>query len=184
MTAGGGVPVTAARCFVALDFETADQGRDSACALAVVRVEDGVIVRSEARLIRPPRRDFVFTWVHGLTWDDVHAAPPFAGVWAELAPLLTGAAFIAAHNASFDRGVLEACCAGAGLPPPALPYTCTVQLARRTWRIFPTKLPDVCRTLGIALRHHDARSDAEACARIVIAARAAAQPSTAPAAQA
>jgi DNA polymerase-3 subunit epsilon len=31
-------------------------------------------------------------------------------------------------------------------------------------------LKSVCRRLGIALNHHDAGSDAEACARIVIAA--------------
>ena len=31
--------------FVAIDFETADYGRDSACALALVRVEAGVIVQ-------------------------------------------------------------------------------------------------------------------------------------------
>jgi DNA polymerase-3 subunit epsilon len=31
-------------------------------------------------------------------------------------------------------------------------------------------LPDVCRRLGIGLIHHDPGSDAEACARIVIAA--------------
>ncbi|MFA5187667.1 MAG: exonuclease, partial [Patescibacteria group bacterium] len=34
----------------------------------------------------------------------------------------------------------------------------------------PTKLPDVCRRLKIPLNHHDAASDAEACARIVMAA--------------
>lgn len=31
-------------------------------------------------------------------------------------------------------------------------------------------LPDVCARLGIELNHHDALSDAEACARIAIAA--------------
>ena len=41
---------------------------------------------------------------------------------------------------------------------------------RRLGPVYPTKLPDVCRRLGIALRHHDALSDAEACARIVLAA--------------
>jgi DNA polymerase-3 subunit epsilon len=46
-----------------------------------------------------------------------------------------------------------------------------MQLARQTWRIYPTRLPDVCARLGLALRHHDPASDAEACARIVIAAR-------------
>ena len=43
--------------------------------------------------------------------------------------------------------------------------------ARRVWGVRPTKLPDVCRYLGLSLTHHDALSDAEAAAQIVIAAR-------------
>jgi DNA polymerase-3 subunit epsilon len=46
-----------------------------------------------------------------------------------------------------------------------------MQVARQTWGVRPTKLPDVCRFLGIPLKHHDALSDAEAAARIVLAAR-------------
>jgi DNA polymerase-3 subunit epsilon len=158
------------RTFVAIDFETADHGPDSACAVALVRVEKDVIVHRERRLIRPPRREFAFTWVHGITWADVARAPAFADVWRGVQAVLDGAAFLAAHNAPFDRGVLQACCHAAGLRPPALPFLCTVQLARERWRIYPTKLPDVCRVLGIPLVHHEPLSDAEACARIVIAA--------------
>ena len=55
---------------------------------------------------------------------------------------------------------------------PRVPFTCTVQLARSQWGICPTRLPDVCRRLRIPLRHHDSGSDAEACARIVLAAEA------------
>ena len=79
---------------------------------------------------------------------------------------------MAAHHAPFDRSVLAACCAAAELTPPDLPFRCTVRIARAAWRLFPTRLPDVCRFLGIPLRHHDALSDAEACARIVVAAEA------------
>ena len=43
-------------------------------------------------------------------------------------------------------------------------------MARRAWNIRPTKLSDVCRKLGIALNHHEALSDAMACAQIVLAA--------------
>jgi DNA polymerase-3 subunit epsilon len=156
--------------FVAIDFETADPGRDSACAVGLVRVENLRIVRSESRLIRPPRRDFVFTYIHGIAWEHVAEAAPFGDVWGELGGLLEGADFLAAHHAPFDRSVLGACCAGAGTEPPALPFQCTVRLARRVWGIRPTTLPDVCRVLDIRLRHHDALSDAEACARIMIAA--------------
>jgi len=101
----------------------------------------------------------------------VKDAPRFDAVWAGIARELEGVAFLAAHNAPFDRGVLGACCANSGLPVPAQPFVCTVRLARAQWDIRPTKLPDVCRHLGIDLRHHQADSDAEACARVVIAAQ-------------
>lgn len=164
---------------MAIDFETADPASDSACAVALVRVEDGRVVRREQRLIRPPRSRFHFTHIHGIRWQDVERCPTFAAVWPELAPVLDGVAFLAAHNASFDRRVLEACCAAAGLTPPSLPYRCTVQVARAAWRLFPTRLPDVCRYLDIPLVHHDPMSDAEACARIVVAAEVAMSPARA-----
>lgn len=163
--------------FVALDFETADRGSDSACALALMRVEGLEIVERRVCLLRPPRQYFLFTYVHGIAWKHVKDAPTFAEVWPTLRPMLDGVAFLAAHNAGFDRRVLEACCAVAKLPAPPHPYLCTVQLSRRTWALKSHKLPDVCAHLGVALKHHDAGSDAEACARIVIAAaRAPAKP--------
>lgn len=159
--------------FTALDFETADPMRDSACAVALVRVEGERITARETRLIRPPRKEFWFTHIHGITWEDVRKEPPFEDVWAGLAPLLEGVDFIAAHNAPFDRSVVRACCERAGMEEPALPYLCTVRLARRVWGIYPTRLPDVCGRLDIPLRHHEAGSDAEACASIVLRASAA-----------
>jgi DNA polymerase-3 subunit epsilon len=51
---------------------------------------------------------------------------------------------------------------------PDIPFRCSMVTARRTWGIYPTKLPDVCRHLRISLNHHDASSDAEACARIMM----------------
>jgi DNA polymerase-3 subunit epsilon len=116
---------------------------------------------------------FTNTWVHGLAWADVADAPTFGEVWQEVRPLLRGAAFLAAHNAAFDRAVLRACCASAGVRPPRLRFECTVRLARNVLGIYPTKLHQVCQRLGIPLRHHHALSDAEACARIVLTARAA-----------
>src|SRR5436305_897604 len=117
--------------FVAIDFETADHGPDSACAVGLVRVEGLKVVRREVVLIRPPRPRIVFSYIHGITWEMVASAPAFAEAWPALAPVLEGASFLAAHNAPFDRRVLAACCEAAGLSAPVLPFTCTVQLARR-----------------------------------------------------
>lgn len=157
--------------FLAIDFETANPYRDSACAIGLVRVEQRKIVHREVHLIQPPYRQFTFTSIHGITWRDVESAPTFKQLWKKIAPLFDGVEFLAAHNASFDASVLRACCASSDIAVPALPFTCTVKLARSHWSLYPTKLPDVTRHLGIDLNHHEALSDAVACAKIVIAAQ-------------
>jgi DNA polymerase-3 subunit epsilon len=157
--------------FVAIDFETASEALDSACAVALVRVEGNSIVQRSHTLLRPPCSYFAFSHVHGITWEKVQGQPVFSQAWPSLQRILEGAAFLAAHNSSFDSSVLRACCAGARLPVPAQHFLCTALLARRVWRIHPTRLPDVCARLGITLTHHDPCSDAEACARIILAAR-------------
>ena len=150
--------------FVAIDFETATTRRDSACAVGLAAGCNGRVVLARTYLIRPPTAQFTFTDLHGLDWEDVHDAPTFAELWPTLRAWIDDAAFVAAHNAPFDRSVLHACCARYRLRLPRTPFTCTVQLARAQWGIRPTKLSDVCRRLRIPLRHHAAGSDALACA--------------------
>jgi len=154
--------------FAAIDFETADYGRDSACSMSVIVVEKRRIVKKASILIRPPRRDFIFSYLHGITWRDVEKKPNFGELWPKINNLFKRVEFIAAHNASFDRGVLHACCAMARITPPEIKYLCTMKLARHLWGLYPTKLPDVSRHLGITLNHHNAQSDAMACAKIVL----------------
>ena len=154
--------------FTAIDFETATRRPDSACAVGLVRVERGRIVRRVSQLIRPWSRRFEFTWLHGIAWEDVQSAPRFDGVAGVIRDLCRGVDFVAAHNAAFDRQVLRACFSRSGIPAPRVRFECTIRLARQTWGIRPTRLDVVARTLGIPLRHHDAMSDAEACARIVL----------------
>lgn len=156
--------------FVAIDFETANSDPLSACAVALVRVERLTIVQREMRLLCPPDGYFEFTHIHGITWETVKDQPSFAEAWPRLTEILRGTRFLAAHYAAFDRGVLQACCRAAAITPPPIPFQCSMHLARRTWGVYPTKLPDVCKFLKLPLNHHDPSSDAEACARIVIAA--------------
>jgi len=153
--------------FVAIDFETADYGPDSACAVGLVRVEALTVVRREALLIQPPRRRVLFTHVHGITWMMVKDAPGFADAWLHLCPLLDGASALVAHYAPFDRGSWpHAARLAVARPGPAVPLHSPAR--RRHWGLKPNDLPSVCRRLGIGLVHHDPGSDAEACARIVI----------------
>lgn len=156
--------------FIAIDFETANYSRTSACAVGMVHVRDRKIIAEETLLIRPPQRQFNFTHIHGLTWNDVKDEPTFAELWEDINRFISRADFLVAHNASFDRGVLQRCCENYGISEPSLSFVCTVQVARNQWNIYPTKLPNVCDYLNIPLNHHDAASDSLACAKIVIAA--------------
>jgi DNA polymerase III subunit epsilon len=159
------------KTFVAIDFETASRSRESACSIGIIRVENFQIAQKAHFLIRPVEPEFEFTYIHGIRWKDVANEPTFGELWPKMEPLFQGAEAIAAHNASFDRGVLYACCDAYGIERPSHQFLCTVQLARKTWKLHPTKLPNVCDYLNIPLEHHQALSDAEACARIVIAAK-------------
>jgi len=154
--------------FLAVDFETADSGRDSACAVGMVRVDNGNIIRKETHLIRPPRKRIEFSSIHGIYWEDVMDKPTFRQLWPRIREMMYGVDFLVAHNSSFDRGVLHGCCESARIEIPRLEFQCTMKLARQLWKIHPTKLPDVCRRFDIPLNHHEAGSDAEACALIMI----------------
>ncbi|KQT86052.1 3'-5' exonuclease [Aurantimonas sp. Leaf443] len=161
---------------IALDFETANAGRDSACAVGAVFLEDGVVTGEAYSLIRPknPRFDAGNVAIHGITARDVAGAPDFVEAMAPVLKRLPGALLLA-HNAAFDLGVLRAAAGQAGLALPAFRSACTVALARHA---FPTlanhKLPTVAAHLGLTLRHHHAGDDALACARIALAAAKAA----------
>ena len=153
---------------VALDFETSDRWADSACALGLTRIENGVITGELYRLIRPPRSRVFYTEIHGLTWDMLKGEPTFAELWPEFAGFMQGARMLVAHNASFDRRILCGSCEAYGLTPPSLPFACTVKGSRRGLSLPHNRLNDVCEHLGIELDHHNAASDARAAAKIYL----------------
>ena len=161
--------------FTALDFETADSPSNSACAIGLTRVEQGKIVAQDSFLIRPPFPYVRFTRIHGITWDMVRDKPTFVERWPRIQQMIEGVDYLAAHNALFDRRVLHASCLAHGVRPPPQDFLCTVKLARRPWNLRRANLKAVCEMLEIPLQHHHAGSDAEACARIILAAQAVAQ---------
>lgn len=163
--------------WTAIDFETANQDRGSACAVGLVKVRDGVIEDRHTTLIRPPAGLDFFSRhniaVHGITPDDVADAPSWEAVHARIVEFADGDPLVA-HNAPFDMGVLTQACARTGLASPAWAYACTLALSRRTWtELSDHRLPTVSAHIGHLLtRHHRADADAEAAARIAIAAMA------------
>ncbi|TAH34537.1 MAG: hypothetical protein EYC70_16515 [Planctomycetota bacterium] len=101
------------------------------------------------------------TAVHGIADADVAAAPTAAEVlpefleWTEGLPIL-------AHNAPFDAAMLASECARLGLPLPDNPMYCTLQGARRLWRLPSYSLESLVSELGLPTgRHHRATEDAQ-----------------------
>jgi DNA polymerase-3 subunit epsilon len=158
--------------WAAIDFETANQHRDSACAIGVAFVDDGQITGTCTRLIRPqvPTFNPFNIGIHGISASDVADAPEFDAVWRELWPQLEGRTLFA-HNAPFDVGVLRASFNTYGMPHPEFDYFCTVALSRLVWPdLMNHKLPTVAGHIGFSFDHHDPEADAVAAAKIGLAA--------------
>ncbi len=159
--------------WVALDFETATAERDSACALAVVVIEDGAVTGRDSWLIRPPGNhyDGRNIWIHGITPEQTEDAPSFGELYEQIRPYLEGRHVIA-HSAPFDVSVLRASLVRHRIPTPEVRYVCSCAMARRAYPLLPNhRLPTLCAHCGIDLDHHDAASDANACARVALACR-------------
>ncbi len=154
--------------FVAIDFETLDYPRESACALGVVEVHDGRVVGRHRWLMCPPSVRRRFGWSGCPATSVLRRQRTFREIWPSLRRILGRADFVAAHNAPFDVSVLRESCRVAEVDFPALRVVCTRLLATRLLRLQRARLPDVCRALAIPLNHHEPLSDAEACARIVM----------------
>ncbi len=160
--------------FTAIDFETANYPRASACAVALVRVRGREIAETWHTLIRPPEGMEIlrsFTAIHGITNAQVAGAPTFDEAWPAMRDFM-GSDVLVAHNAPFDRGVLRACLDFYGLDFPTPAFECTVVASRRAWPSLANhRLDTVSAHLGIELKHHEALSDAIACARIRVEAK-------------
>ena len=153
--------------FVAVDFETANHDPSSACAIGLAFVRDGHLTESTSYLIRPPSHRFVFTCVHGLTWDDVRDAPSFSDLWDDLRDQIRSEILVA-HNATFDKAVLSECLLYYGIRYRLNPFLCSMQLSKEAFGFSHLKLDYICKQLEIDLQHHEAESDAKAAANIVI----------------
>ena len=159
--------------FTAIDFETANPKRASACAVGLVRVRDGRIADERDTLIQPPPGFGEFgAWnmrVHGITPAMIASAPPWRQVAGWIARY-AGNDLLVAHNAPFEISVLRAANAASNLPVPHLDVLCTLDLARRACCLRSNKLPEVAAEFGVRFgRHHDALADARCAAQVAVA---------------
>lgn len=157
--------------FTAIDFETANETRGSACSVGLARVENGKIVDTFYSLICPDplyfnKRNIA---VHNITPQMCKGAPSMVQLWPQLKPWIDGQILVG-HNVSFERSVLNHFYGKQNMVDPALDYLCTLYLSRVHLHMLPDqKLSTVYRALfNKEVNHHHAMEDAVACAEIAI----------------
>ncbi|MGI8845031.1 MAG: exonuclease domain-containing protein [Thermoleophilaceae bacterium] len=164
---------TAAAEYLVVDTETNGRGRDlcEMTEVGAVLVGGGELHDRWESLVavqHPLSRGIErFT---GITQQMVDTAPPPAETLPELAELMKGRVLVA-HNAAFDRRVLEQAFERSGLRWPSPPVVCTVALARKFAPLIrERKLALLADALGIEVEAvHRALPDAVTCAQILCA---------------
>lgn len=156
--------------FAAIDFETANSERTSVCSVGVVVVKDGEIVDSFYSLIQPEPNYYNYynIKVHGIRQEDTENAPVFPVVWEEIAPKIEGLPLVA-HNKGFDESCLKAVFRCYQMDYPDYEFHCTLKAAKAMWPGEKNSLDIAAARCGYYMEnHHNALSDAEACAMIAI----------------
>lgn len=156
--------------FVAIDFETANYFRGSACSVGLVHVENGRVVSTRSHLIYQDEFADFNIGLHGITPAAVADAPTFAEAWPGILEAI-GDRPLVAHNAAFDTGVIRDALVDCDMAWPDLTYACSLVLSRRTYDLPSYRLPFVAEAAGIAFdsrRHHNADKDAELAALIML----------------
>ncbi|MCX6181478.1 MAG: 3'-5' exonuclease [Bacteroidetes bacterium] len=146
--------------FTAIDFETANYKGFSICQIGLVRVENNEVVKTINQLICPPGNYYIsrFIDIHGITPEHTAAAPTFEEVWGHIKKYIEDQVLVA-HNASFDCSCLKQVLAYYDLAEVKYERQCT-------YKIYKKGLSKICEEQGIQLNHHDALSDAMACAEL------------------
>ncbi len=156
--------------FTAIDFETANEKRASACAIGIVLVKNGEIIEQSYHLIRPPELRFnrINISIHGITRNDVIDEPSFDELWPSIRHYFENRLVIA-HNASFDMSVLRSMLDHYFIPYPELSCGCTLIMSRKHW---PDRrgysLNVIADLLNIEFQHHHAMEDSLVCAQIAL----------------
>jgi len=159
--------------FISLDFETAASKKSSICAVGLVVVKDSQVALAQQWLVKPhPNYKFepICISKHGIRENDVKDQPEFPHIYRNFLKEYVEKYFIFAHSAaSADISMFKQTLELYGEKVPEIQYGCTRNLSRH---VFPSllnyRLDTIARHLSISLKHHNALSDAMACAEIVL----------------
>jgi len=160
--------------FIAIDYETANGDYLSACALGVTFVEKGNVLETIQTFIKPPAEFSSFDpfnmMIHKIEPGQVKDAPTFETVWEAIAKFHSknNVPFVC-HYSGFDIRVTEALLKYYEITFTEISFYDTFSMAKKIWPQFSNhKLDTLANEFKIKLNHHNAGSDAEACALIAL----------------
>lgn len=156
--------------FTVIDFETANKYPDSICSIGIAVVKNNQITEQKHYYIKPPygKNEFYNTPIHGIEYNDVENAPTFEEYWTIFLPYINHQ-FVAAYNARFDIGCLEATLKRYNISSPGYGVIDILQTARFEWpNLKNHRLITVAKSLNISHDPHNALSDAVAAASVLI----------------
>ena len=153
--------------FIAIDFETGNPKRVSACALGYAKVANGKIIESNAYLIKPVGGHAAFqSKIHGIKDEHTNDKPEFGDLFPEIKDLFSYP--LVAHSL-FDKQVLNALSDHFSLGL-SFDYTDTSRIAKENLPSLKNhKLKTLVKYFNLPkFKHHDAAEDALACANIFL----------------
>ena len=156
--------------FVAFDLEMPGQKDLRISAIGITVVENGEIVENYFHLVNPETKfdPFVIDLV-GITPEMVENEPTFPEIWREIEGIMSSGILVA-HGAPGDLRTLCACLDHYGIKwKDKIDYVCTCDASIALYPYLEHySLDFLCRHMGFELDHHNALSDSEGCARVLI----------------
>ena len=154
-----------------IDFETANDDPSSVCQVGYVIIKKNKIYKIGSFYIKPKTNDFKYTYMHGITASMVKNKLDFHKVWPKIQKEFKGIDYFAAHNAPFDKRVLDNCLNKFKFKKNLIKFICTLQISRIYWKkgidVNNHQLSTIAKKIKFNLNHHEAESDAIACAKII-----------------
>jgi len=152
-----------------VDFEITRDGQRSLHIIEIgaIRLDDAFRpCREFSCLVRPPCRiDPIDARVTGLSDQDLALAEPPSSAFPRLLSFI-GNAVVLAHNAKYDKTVVEVTCDRLSLAAPNWSYIDTLKLARRFITARSYSLSHLVAEIGISYEKHRALSDCVAAAAL------------------
>lgn len=152
--------------YVLLDVENPNTRGNSICAIAVVLVENDIVIDKKYSLINPEDRfDAINSKITGIEASQVRTAPTLKEYWGEIQELLKDNVIIG-HNVAYDLAVLSRSLQRYDIEVENYRYGCTLEMSRKYIKADSYKLEHLLKDMGYEYEAHVALDDALAVGKL------------------